>query len=144
MEWFCRLSLTFIKHLNASVMVNEHRVTWTTGLLDSLFGLFYGPFFGPYFGPFFWTIFGPFYRGGGGGRPLVLRKGWNAFYQNSGRGGRQTVVTNGGVVIRTHGGVGGWCISNWYWLMKFSLDHTNYFERFFDWLFLWQKFFDGP
>ena len=45
--------------------------------------------------------------GGGGGRPLVLRKGWNAFYQNSGRGGRQTVVTNGGVVIRTHGGVGG-------------------------------------
>ena len=88
-------------------MVNEHRVTWTTGLLDSLFGLFYGPFFGPYFGPFFWTIFGPFYRGGGGGRPLALRKGWNAFYQNSGRGVRQTVVTNGGVVIRTHGGVGG-------------------------------------
>ena len=44
---------------------------------------------------------------GGGGRPLVLRKGWNAFYQSSGRGGRQTIVTNGGVVIRTHGGVGG-------------------------------------
>ena len=71
-----------------------------------MFGLFYRPFFGSYFGPFFWTIFGPFYRGEGG-RPLVLRKGWNAFYQNSGRGVRQTVVTNGGVVIRTHGGVGG-------------------------------------
>ena len=90
-------------------MVNEHRVTWTTGLLDSLFGLFYGPFFGPYFGPFFWIIFGPFHRGGGGevDQPLALRKGWNALYQNSGRGVRQTVVTNGGVVIRTHGGVGG-------------------------------------
>ena len=87
-------------------MVNEHRVTWTTGLLDSLFGLFYGPFFGPYFGPFF-GLFSDHFIGGGGGRPLVLRKGWNAFYQNSGRGGRQTVVTNGGVVIRTHGGVGG-------------------------------------
>ena len=89
-------------------MVNEHRVTWTTGLLDSLFGLFYRPFFGPYFGPFFWIIFGPFHRGGGEvDHPLALRKGWNAFYQNSGRGVRQTVVTNGGVVIRTHGGVGG-------------------------------------
>ena len=71
-----------------------------------MFGLFYGPFFGSYFGPFFWTIFGPFYRWGGG-RPIVLRKGWNAFYQSSRRGGRQTIVTNGGVVIRTHGGVGG-------------------------------------
>ena len=44
---------------------------------------------------------------GGEDRPLVLRKGWNAFYQKSGRGGRQTVVTKGGVVIRTHGRVGG-------------------------------------
>ena len=53
-------------------------------------------------------FFGLFSDGwGGGGRPLVLRKGWNAFYQSSGRGGRQTIVTNGGVVIRTHGGVGG-------------------------------------
>ena len=83
----------------------DHR---TTGLFVwTILWTIFGPFFGPYFGPFFWTIFGPFYRGGGGGRPLALRKGWNAFYQNSGRGVRQTVVTNGGVVIRTHGGVGG-------------------------------------
>ena len=58
-------------------------------ILDLFFGLFSDHFIG------------------GGGRPLVLRKGWNAFYQSSGRGGRQTIVTNGGVVIRTHGGVGG-------------------------------------
>ena len=33
----------------------------------------------------------------GGGRPLVLRERWDAVYQYSGRGGRQTVVTEGGV-----------------------------------------------
>ena len=55
----------------------------------------------------FFGLFSDHFIGGGGGRPLVLRKGWNAFYQSSGRGGRQTIVTNGGVVIRTHGGVGG-------------------------------------
>ena len=47
-----------------------------------------------------WTIgpvdyfFEPFYRGGG--RPLVLREGWDAVYQYSGRNSRQTVVTVGG------------------------------------------------
>ena len=30
-------------------------------------------------------------------RPLVIRKGWNAFYQYLERGGRQTVVTEGGM-----------------------------------------------
>ena len=39
--------------------------------------------------------FGPFYRWGG--RPLVLRERWDAEYQYSGRGGRQAVVTEGGV-----------------------------------------------
>ena len=48
-----------------------------------------------------WTIgpvdyfFEPFYRGGGG-RPLVLREGWDAVYQYSGRNSRHTVVTVGG------------------------------------------------
>ena len=70
---------------------------WTIGPLDPwtiglFFGLFLGPFFGPFFEPFF---FGPFYRGGG--RPLVLREGWDASHHYSGRGGRRTVVTKGGV-----------------------------------------------
>ena len=30
-------------------------------------------------------------------RPLLIRKGWNAFYQYLERGGRQTVVTKGGM-----------------------------------------------
>ena len=42
----------------------------------------------------FWTFFGTII---GGGRPLVLRERWDAVYQYSGRGGRQTVVTEGGV-----------------------------------------------
>ena len=33
---------------------------------------------------------------GGGGRPLLLREGWDAVYQYSGRNNRQTVVTVGG------------------------------------------------
>ena len=54
------------------------------------------------FWPFFWTIFGPILdlfwdHFIGGGRPLVLRERWDAVYQYSGRGGRQTVVTGGGV-----------------------------------------------
>ena len=54
------------------------------------------------FWPFFWTIFGPILdlfwdHFIGGGRPLVLRERWDAVYQYSGRGGRQTVVTEGGV-----------------------------------------------
>ena len=46
-------------------------------------------------GPIFWTIFflDHFI---GGGRPLVLREGWDAAHQYSGRGGRRTVVTKGG------------------------------------------------
>lgn len=65
---------------------------WTIGPLDPwTIGLFFGLFLGPFFGPFF----GPFYRGGG--RPLVLREGWDASHQYSGRGGRRTVVTKGGV-----------------------------------------------
>ena len=52
--------------------------------------------FGTIFRTIFWTFFfGPFYRGGG--RPLVLREGWDASHQYSGRGGRRTVVTKGGV-----------------------------------------------
>lgn len=62
------------------------------------------------FWPFFWTIFGPILdlfwdqfldlfwdHFIGGGRPLVLRERWDAVYQYSGRGGGQTVVTEGGV-----------------------------------------------
>ena len=58
---------------------------WTLRLF---FGLFYGPFLGPYFGTFFFGLFL---------RPLVIRKGWNVFYQYLERGGRQTVVTEGGM-----------------------------------------------
>ena len=58
---------------------------WTLGLF---FGLFYGPFLGPYFGTFFFGLLL---------RPLVIRKGWNVFYQYLERGGRQTVVTEGGM-----------------------------------------------
>ena len=43
-----------------------------------------------------WTIFLNHFIGGGGGRPLVLREGWDAVYQYSGRNSRQTVVTVGG------------------------------------------------
>ena len=68
-------------------MVNEHRVTWTTGLLDSLFGLFYGPFFGPYFGPFF-GLFSDHFIGGGG----------EADHYYLGRGGMHSIRTQGGVV----------------------------------------------
>ena len=35
-------------------------------------------------------------------RPLVIRKGWNAFYQFLERGGRQTVVTEGGMELLVH------------------------------------------
>ena len=45
----------------------------------------------------FGSIFEPLNHGGG--RPLVLREGWDAVYQYSGRGalGRQTFVTKRGV-----------------------------------------------
>ena len=52
---------------------------------------------GPIFRPFFSSIFEPLNHGGG--RPLVLREGWDAVYQYPGRGarGRQTFVTKRGV-----------------------------------------------
>ena len=56
---------------------------------------FFFPFSGPFFGLIIGQSCGPFT--GGGGKPLVLRKGWDAVYQYSRRGGRQTVVTEGGV-----------------------------------------------
>ena len=58
---------------------------WTLGLF---FGLFYGPFLGPYFGTFFFGLLLT---------PLVIRKRWNIFYQYLERGGKQTVVTEGGM-----------------------------------------------
>ena len=57
---------------------------WTVGPLDD-----WTIFFWDYFLDNFWTIL----SGGGGGRPSVLKEGWDAVYQYSGRGGRQTVVT---------------------------------------------------
>ena len=57
---------------------------WTVGPLDD-WTIF---FFWDYFLDNFWTILS-----GGGGRPSVLKEGWDAVYQYSGRGGRQTVVT---------------------------------------------------
>ena len=44
--------------------------------------------FGHFFGPVFWDHFI-----GGEGRPSVLREGWDAVNQYSGRDGRQTVFT---------------------------------------------------
>ena len=64
---------------------------WTI-LLDYFFGLFLDHFIG-----------------GGGGRPLVLKEGWDAVYQYSGRGEKQTVVTGGRGGRRTIR-VGGGCI----------------------------------
>ena len=62
--------------------------------MDYFFGSFFFIFSGPFFGLIIGQSFGPFT---GGGKPLVLRKGWDAVYQYSRRGGRQTVVTEGGV-----------------------------------------------
>ena len=41
-----------------------------------------------------------------------------------GRGERRTITTQGGV--------GGGCDSKHYWLMELLIDHTNYFNWFFD------------
>ena len=65
---------------------------WTLGPLDYFLDSFWDHFSDHFLNLFF---FGPFYRGGG--RPLVLREGWDASHQYSGRGGRRTVVTKGGV-----------------------------------------------
>ena len=97
---------------------------WTLEPLD----YFWDHFFRSCFGPFF--LLDHFI--GGGARPLVLREGWEAHCCHWGRGlGR----TN-----RTQVVLGVCCISKCCWLMEFSLDHTNYYERFFDWLFLCQIF----
>ena len=64
--------------------------------MDYFFGSFFFSIFWTLFWSNYWTIFWTIY-GGGGGKPLVLRKGWDAVYQYSRRGGRQTVVTEGGV-----------------------------------------------
>ena len=86
---------------------------WTIGSLDHwTIGLFWDHF-GVFFGTIFWTIIL------GDDIPLVLKKGWDTVYQYSGRGGRQTVVTEGGV--------GSCCINKCYQLMEFPLDHTNYY-----------------
>ena len=77
---------------------------------------------------------------GGGGRTLLLRDGWDAVSQFSGRDGRQTVATSGERSTSTQGGVGSWYTGNCYWFMECSLNHTNYFERLFDWLFVCQNF----
>ena len=47
----------------------------------------------------FWTFFGTIFQNHfiGGGRPLVLRQGWDAVYQYSERGGKKTVVIEMGV-----------------------------------------------
>ena len=63
--------------------------------MDYFFGSFFFSIFWTLFWSNYWTIFWTIY--GGGGKPLVLRKGWDAVYQYSRRGGRQTVVTEGGV-----------------------------------------------
>ena len=56
---------------------------------------------GLYFGHLFLTIFLDFFSFRTilwwGGKLLVLRERWDAINQYSGRGGRQTVVTEGGV-----------------------------------------------
>ena len=64
---------------------------WTIGFLD-LWTIFWAIFWTTFFGPiFFRTILS------GGGGALVLREGWDAIYQYSGKGGRQTFVTEGRV-----------------------------------------------
>ena len=82
---------------------------------------------------------GSFYKGGvGESTPLVLREG-----------GKQSLSTEGGVGGRVlslregwetdyyyAGRVGGCCNSKRFWLIELLLDHTNYFDRFFDWLLL--------
>ena len=60
-----------------------------------------------------------------GYRLSVLREGWEADCCYWRRGG--------GWTISTQRGLGNCCVSKCYWLMEFSLDHANYFERFFDW-----------
>ena len=50
--------------------------------LDQFLDPFFDQFLDKFLGHFFWTILS------GGGRPLVLREGWDAVYQYSGMGTR--------------------------------------------------------
>ena len=63
-------------------------------------------YFGPFFDHFFGTIFQNHFIGGG--RPLVLREGWDAVYQYSGRGGKKTIVIEMGVEDELLAGKEGW------------------------------------
>ena len=47
-----------------------------------------------------------FFYGGGGGKTLFLRDGWDAVSQFSGRDGMQTVTTSGERSTTAQGGVG--------------------------------------
>ena len=47
-----------------------------------------------------------FFCGGGGGKTLLLRDGWDAVSQFSGRDGRQTVATGGERSTSMQGEVG--------------------------------------
>ena len=94
-------------------------------------------------GIFFALFFGPFYGGGGTISALggvrcslsVLREGWEADCCYSGRGGRRT--------ISTQGGMGGGYRSKCNWLMEFLLDHTNFLGGFSTEYFLCQTFWAG-
>ena len=65
----------------------------------------------------------------------VLREGWEADCCYSGRGGRRT--------ISTQGGMGGGYRSKCNWLMEFLLDHTNFLGGFSTEYFLCQTFWAG-
>ena len=106
---------------------------WTLGIF---FELFFGPIFGPFFGPFYWGGGATISALGGVRCSLsVLREGWEADCCYSGRGGRRT--------ISTQGGMGGGYRSKCYWLMEFLLDHTNFLGGFSTEYFLCQTFWAG-
>ena len=95
----------------------------------TIFWIIFGPFFLPFFGPFF----RPFYNGAS--TLLVLREGWV-----------QSISTKGGWEVECYysGRVEGGCNCKHYWLMELLLDRANQFNRFFDWLFVYQNFCAGP
>ena len=67
---------------------------WTLGLLDYwTIGLYFGQFLNH----FFWLFFSFRTILSWGGKLLVPRERWDAINKYSGRGGRQIVVTEGGV-----------------------------------------------
>ena len=92
-------------------------------------GLFFGLFF-------FWSFYG------GGGKDTIrtkgcslsaLREGWEAQCYYLGRGERRTITTQWRV--------GGGCNSKRCWWMELLINHTNCFNRFFDWPFFFFFFF---